>query len=184
VILTSIVTLAFAMSSANDATDDTSLKQAQVRYATLRISELIRHCKLICGTPNNDLAIWREDANDIGQININEIVFIERGMDRNLLRLCEFPSSDTTQVNLSQIQTLSPDDYSVRRVTLIPQCSNVQFNLYITPPYSATPYAKFVSILFELVEDNAVHQYQINAALGGWAGNLLKDGEIVSQDDD
>jgi len=48
IIMSAIATLAFAFSSAYDATDDTDRKQAQVRYASLRISELIRHCKLIC----------------------------------------------------------------------------------------------------------------------------------------
>ena len=38
IILTAVTTLAFAVGAANDATDDTSQKQAQVRFATLRIS--------------------------------------------------------------------------------------------------------------------------------------------------
>jgi len=57
IILVAVTTLAFAVGVANDTTDDTSQKQAQVRYATLRISDLIRHCKLICGAPNGDLAV-------------------------------------------------------------------------------------------------------------------------------
>ena len=42
VLLTSVATLAFALGSANEATGDTSLKQAQIRYTTLRIQELMR----------------------------------------------------------------------------------------------------------------------------------------------
>lgn len=180
VILTSIVTLAFAMSSANDATGDTSLKQAQVRYATLRITELIRHCKLICGTPGNDLAIWREDINSDDKININELVFIERGMDKNYLRLCEFSPFDTTIIPLADVETLAPDRNSTSLVTLIPQCSDVEFFVDVEPPRT-----KFVSISFELVEDNAVRQYQINAALGSWAGNFLdEEGTAIVSDDD
>lgn len=180
VVLTSIVTLAFAMSSANKATDDTSLKQAQIRFATLRISELIRHCKLICGTPNNDLAIWREDTNDVDQININELVYIERGTNKDYLRLCEFPSSDTSVVFLADVETLAPDGYDVTRATLISQCSNVEFLVDAEPPLT-----KFVSISFELVENEAIRQYQINAALGSWAGNLLDEtGTSIVSDDD
>ncbi|MHC4726801.1 MAG: PilW family protein [Planctomycetota bacterium] len=180
IILAAVTTLAFAVGVANDTTDDTIQKQAQVRYATLRISDLIRRCKLICGTPNGDLALWRADNNADGQININELVYIERGVGENYLRLCEFPSSDTSIVILSDIQTLSTGAYSVTYVTLVPECSNVEFSLDV-----ATPYSRFVSISFDVLENNIVHQYQINAALSGWAGNLLDAGgnNIVSDDD-
>lgn len=180
IVLAAVATLAFAMGAANDQTNDTSQKQAQVRYATLRISELIRHCKLICGTPGNDLAVWRADDNNDGQININELVYIERGTARDYLRLCEFPSSDTSLVSLSDIATLSASDYSVTYVPLVPQCSNVEFGFDVVPPKS-----RFVSITFYVLENDFVHLYQISAALRGWAGNLL-DGSgnnIVSDDD-
>jgi len=179
IVLAAVATLAFAMEAANDETDDTSQKQAQVRYATLRISELIRHCKLICGTPNGELAIWRADSNDVGQININELVYIERGTGSDYLRLCVFPSSDTSLVNLSDIETLSTSSYDVTYVQLIPQCSDVQFSLDVVPPNS-----RFVSIAFDVLENDIVHQYQISAALRSWAGNLLDgSGNIVSDDD-
>jgi len=180
IILAAVATLVFAISSANDATDDTSTKQAQVRYATLRISELIRHCKLICGTPDSDLAIWRTDKNGDGKININEITFIEKGLEANYLKLCEFPSSDTSSVTLSQIETLSPVGYSVRRVALILQCSNVEFMVDAEPPMT-----KFLSISFDLVENNVVRDYQINNELRSWAGNLLNEaGNTIVSDDD
>jgi prepilin-type N-terminal cleavage/methylation domain-containing protein len=177
IIFTAVATLAYALGAVNDAANDMAEKQAQVRFATLRISELIRHCKLVCAAPGNDLAIWREDVNDVGQININELVYIERGTNKDFLRLCEFPSSDTTRVNLSQVQTLSPDNC----VLLIPQCRNnsVEFQFDVPPPYS-----RFVSISFNLVENGVPHQYQISAALRGWAGNLLDEsGNIVNDDD-
>ena len=179
IVLAAVATLAFAVGAANDATDDSSQKQAQLRYATLRISELIRHCKLICGTPGSDLAVWRADSNDVGQININELVYIERGAGGDYLRLCQFPSSDTTRVELSEIETLSTGDYSVTYVPLVPQCSNVQFSFDVVPPNS-----RFVSIAFDVLENDIVHQYQISTALRGWAGNLLDgSGNIVSDDD-
>ncbi len=180
IVLAAVATLAFAIEAANDATDDSSQKQAQVRFTTLRISELIRHCKLICGTPNGDLAVWRADDNGDGQININELIYIERGMGRDYLRLCEFPSSDTSLVSLSDIETLSTGDYIVTYVPLVPQCSNVEFSFDAEPPNS-----RFVSIAFDVLENDIVRQYQISAALRGWAGNLL-DGSgnnIVSDDD-
>lgn len=180
IILTAVTTLAFAVGAANDATDDTSQKQAQVRFATLRISELIRHCKLICGTPSSEIAIWRADNNGDGQININELVYIERGAGGDYLRFCEFPLSDASIVNLSDIQTLSTSSYSVTYIPLIPQCINVQFSFDEAPPYS-----RFVIISFDILENGIVRQYQINTSLRGWAGNLLDAGgnNIVSDDD-
>ena len=181
IVMTAVATLAFAVSSANKATDDTSQKQAQVRFATLRISELIRHCKLICGTPGGELAVWRADDGD-GQININELVYIERGTGNDYLRLCEFPSADTSPVNLGDIETLSTGNYDVTYVPLIPQCGNVQF--YLDDP-DTPPDSRFVTISFDIVENGITHQYQINAMLRGWAGNLLNEGgnNIVSDDD-
>jgi len=179
-ILTTVATLAFALSRANDATDDTSRKQAEVRFGTLRISELIRQCRLICGTPGGELAVWRADDNGDGQINVNELVYIERGTGKNYLRLCEFPPSDTSVVPLTAVATLSPSGYSVTRVTLIPQCSNVEFLVDVVPPRT-----KLVSISFDLAEDGAIHHYQINCAVRGWAGNLLNQtGDGLVGDDD
>ncbi|MHC4534723.1 MAG: PilW family protein [Planctomycetota bacterium] len=180
ILLAAVTTLAFAVGAANDTTDDTSQKQSQVRYATLRISELIRHCKLICGTPNSEIAIWRADNNGDGQININELIFIERGSGNDYLRFCEFPLSDFSIVNLSDIQTLSTNIYSVTYVPLVPQCLNVQFSFDVPPPYS-----RFVTISFDVLENEIVRQHQINTSLRGWAGNLLDAGgnNIVSDDD-
>jgi prepilin-type N-terminal cleavage/methylation domain-containing protein len=179
IIFTAVATLAYALGAVNDATNDMAEKQAQVRYATLRISELIRHCKLICGTLGNDLAIWRADDSNYGQININELVYIEKGADSNYLRLCVFPLSATSLVNLSDIKTLATSGYSVTYVPLIPECNNVEFQFDVSPPNS-----KFVSISFDLVENGVTRRYQISAALRGWAGHLLDEsGNIVDDDD-
>jgi prepilin-type N-terminal cleavage/methylation domain-containing protein len=183
IILAAVATLAFAMSTANVSTDDTSVKQAQVRFATLRISELIRHCKLICGMPGSYLTLWRADDNSDNKININEIIFLEKGQDADFLKLYDFSSAAATEMTLSQISDISPADYGVEAVTLIPQCSNLVFEDEDgAPPDTKTG---FVSISFDLVENDVVKHYQINAALRGWAGNLLDEAgtEIVSDDD-
>jgi prepilin-type N-terminal cleavage/methylation domain-containing protein len=181
IVLTAVVTLACALDTVNDVTDETSKKQAQIRFATVRISDLIRHCKLICGTPGGELAVWRADDGD-GQININELVYIERGTGNNYLRLCEFPLNDTSPVTLSDIATLSTSGYDVRYVPLIPECSNVMFYLddTISPPKS-----RFVTISYDVIENGIPRQCQINAKLRGWAGNLLdaSGSSIVSDDD-
>ena len=161
IVLTAVATLAYAMGTANDASDDTSQKQAQVRFTTLRISELMRHCKLICGTPGNDLAVWRADDNGDGQININELVYINAGPGRDYIQLREADNNP---------------------VVLIRQCSNVEFGF--DEPLIPPTLRKFVSISFDLVENGIDRQYQISAGLRSWAGHLLDgSGNIVSDDD-
>lgn len=194
IVLTAVATLAFAMTSANDATDDTTQKQAQIRYATLRISELIRHCKLVCCTPGNDMVIWKADNNpDNGKMDILELAYIERGNNRDYLRILDFSTCpDWLQVwfrNLgSQISTIQQSTFKDLLLSncqeiytpVLPQCSNAQFNFDVLPPNT-----KFVSISFDLVENNVVRRYQINARLRSWAGNLLnQSGDGLVSDDD
>ena len=185
IVLTAVATLAYAMGTANDSTNDTSQKQAQVRYATLRISELIRHCKLICGTADNDLAVWQADYNGDGEINPKELVYLEAGQNRDYLLLLEFPAAADWLIPLSNIRsgTAKPELILIcdeRRTVLVSECSNVQFMLDSAPPWS-----KFVSVSFDLIENGAVRQYQINAAPRGWAGHLLDtDGDAIISDDD
>ncbi|MHC4738533.1 MAG: PilW family protein [Planctomycetota bacterium] len=185
IVLSAVATLAFAMGSANDASDDTNQKQAQVRYATLKLSDLIKSCKLICGTGDNDLAIWRADDNDDGQIDPSELVYLEAGQDRNYLRLLDFPSAWSWSVLLSSIQSGTAKEelkliFDERQTVLLAECSNVEFRLD-----SAAPQSRFVSLLFDITENEVEHQYQINAAVRGWAGHLLgADGDSIVSDDD
>jgi prepilin-type N-terminal cleavage/methylation domain-containing protein len=189
VVLTAVATLAYALGSANDSTDDTSRKQAQVRYTTLRISELVRHCKLVCFTGPADFAVWRADDNEDGRINFSELVYIEKGAGANAnhLHFCQFPISwgSDPVVNLSDIRAFSTNwwaaySVAIESTALIPQCSNVQFSFDVLPPRT-----QFVSISFDLVEDNMPRQYQINAVVRGWAGNLLNAaGTALVSDDD
>lgn len=183
IVLTAVVTLAFTLDTANDATDDLSFKQAQVRFATLRIQELIRHCKLICFLGSDDFALWRADDNNDGQMNIGEIVYIEWGSDRDHLQICEFPSSESSVINIGSIDAVATNWWSsysseVDYMQVLPQCSNVQCSFDVSPPQS-----QFVSLTFNLMENNIPHQYQINAKIRSWAGNLLDAGNIVSDDD-
>lgn len=182
-VLTAVATLAFAMGTANKAADDLSLKQAQVRFATLQIQDLIRHSRLICFAGNDDIAIWRADDNDDGNINIGELVYIDAGPNRDHLRICDFFSSDSTAINLGSINSFANNWWSVycndaNYTTIVPECSNVQFNFDILPPQSG-----FVSITFDITENNIVHQCQITGKVRSPAVNLLNEGDITSDDD-
>jgi len=184
IVLSVVSTLAFSLGTVNDNTNDTAQKQAQLRYVTLRISELIKHARLVCSSPAYNLVIWRADDNKDRKINLNEIVYIDTGLLRNRLLLCEFNSSLNPPINLSDLKSLwtkwpLKNKYKFTE-TLILQCSNIQFRLD-----KPVPQTRFVSISFELHENGYTHNYQINAALRAWAGNLLdSSGEIVSSDDD
>ena len=187
IITSAVATLASALNSANAATDDTSRKQAHVRFAALRISEMIRHCRLVCFAGPDDFAVWRaDDKYNDGQINIGELVYIETGPVHDYLRICEFPSSDSTAINPGSIGSLATNWWSVyssdiNYIEVIPQCSNVQF--CFDEPGSPLN-SRLVSILFDVVENNITRQYQINVTLRSWAGNLLDgSGNIVSDDD-
>jgi len=185
IILAAVATLAFALSTANDITDNTSQTQAHVRYATLRISELIRHCKLICGMSGDDLAVWRADDNGNGQINPQELLYIEMGTGRDYVQLLDFPSAGNWRITLSSILGGTAKQELIlicdeRQTRLVPVCSNAQIVLDSSPPWSRS-----VSLSFDLVENGAVRQYQISAALHGFSGHLLDDsGEVINSDDD
>jgi prepilin-type N-terminal cleavage/methylation domain-containing protein len=167
IILTAVATFAFALSSANDSADDTSYKQAQIRIATLRISELIRHCKLIYGASDDYITIWSTGNGD-NVVDSNELVNIETGEDANYIQIRE-PDTDPA--------------------VLITQCKDVIFGLYDSnfEDSRASPLkTKYVSITFKIIENGIEHSYQINNALRSWAGNLLNDEgtALVDIDDD
>ncbi|MHC4622583.1 MAG: prepilin-type N-terminal cleavage/methylation domain-containing protein, partial [Planctomycetota bacterium] len=184
-IITAAATLAYAVSAANDTADDTSQKQAQLRYATLRVSDVIRHCKLICGTADNDLAVWLADDNADGQISPKELVYLEAGLSRDSLQLLEFPFADDWPLPLSSVQSGTAKQeleliYGGTRTALVPQCQNVQFVLD-----EAAPWTESVTLSFELVENGTTRQYEISAVLRARAGNLLgPDGDYIASDDD
>ena len=186
VILTAVATLAYAMSRANDVTDDTGQKQAQVRYATLRISELIKHSKLVCAAPGNDLAFWRADDNNDGKINPTELVYLETGQAGDYLQILEFSGPTTWDLMLSEITDTNTKEALIlactaKRTLMVPQCSNIRF-LGLD---SVLPRSKVVVISFELLENDVIRQYQISGTLRGWAGYLLNEtGDCLVSDDD
>jgi len=187
VILSAVATLAYAMSSASRVSEDTLLKQAQLRQARLRIAELVRNCKLICAAPGNgnDVAIWQTDATDIGQINVSELVYIERGNAANTLRLCQFAPGQNDRVDLASLALATKkaalvSQYTETYVPLIPECGDVQFRFDEAPPGT-----KLLSISLSLTENGRTNRYEISEALRAWAGNLLNDAgnDLVSDDD-
>ena len=189
IILSAVATFAFALSTASMVSGDTAVKQAQLRQATLRINDLVGACKLLCAAPGNDLAVWRADDNADGQINVNELVYIERGDARTLLRLCQFASTDNPHVALSDLAagTTKPQFQSTCNPTyvlLIPACQDVAFAFHPVPP--PLTYVDCLMISFQLTENGVDHRYEMVTALRGRAAHLLnKTGDaLVATDDD
>jgi len=187
IVVTAVVTLAYALDTANDFADDMSLKQAQIRFASLRVSDLIRHCKLVCYASADELAIWRADDNPKdGKINIGELTYIEAGAAHDHLWLYTFSPSSSDEISLGFIGALTTNWWSAYGslddpLSLIPECSKVEFGFLPKLP----PNSRFVTISFDVDENGIPRHCQVNATLRGWAGNLLgEDGDIVDKDDD
>lgn len=178
IVTTAVATLAYALNSASRATDDTSTKQAQVRFATLRISDLIRNCRLICYASTDKIAIWTSDTNSNNQINLNEVTYIEAGAAHDHLQLCTF--TGTTAISLSDSTNWwSAYSSQASYTSLMPTCSNVKFYTVDSPPNS-----KRVIIAFDLAENGVSNHYQISGTLRARAANLLDaSGNIISDDD-
>lgn len=186
IVTTAVVTLAYALDTVNDVTDETSNKQAQIRFATVRISDLIRHCKLVCYASADEMAFWSGDEYGEGKINIGELTYLDAGMAHDHLWLYTFTSSSSDAISLDSIDTLATSWWSAYGsqdppIQLIRECSNVTF--YLDDPGSP-PNSRFVTISFDVVENGIARQCQISAKLRGWAGNLLDEGGNIVSDDD
>jgi prepilin-type N-terminal cleavage/methylation domain-containing protein len=186
ILLSAVATLAFAMTSANAASGDTAAKQVQLRQATLHICELVRPCRLLCAAPDNDVVVWRADDNGDNQINVNELVYIERGSGLDTLQLRRFSSASNPQITLGDLSlpTTKPQlisDGSGTCIPLIPQANDVQFRFDAAPPFT-----KRLVVTFGLTENGVVHSYEISVALRAWAGHLLTAAgdALVPADDD
>ena len=186
IVLGAVGSLAYAMSSANDSSGDTSLKQAQIRSASMRMSELIKNAKLVCGTPADALVLWSQDKNSDNKINSDELVYIQSNSARNRIQLISYNLIAAATFTLEEIRsgaaktTLNPHQSAA--VNLIPECSNVTF---ATDNTSVCQRSKFVSIAFRLNENNVVSKHEICAAIAGPAFNLLdSDNAVVNGDDD
>ncbi|MFH1718503.1 MAG: prepilin-type N-terminal cleavage/methylation domain-containing protein [Planctomycetota bacterium] len=198
IVTAAVATLAFALNSANDLSDNMSEKQAYLRFAALKISDLVRQSKLVCYASTDEVALWKEDKDPDGpggpdmpdgKINIDEVVYIECGSAQNHLRLCEFTPLNSTAINPGSIRALSTNWWTaysstVNYTTLIPQCSNVQFGFLDALPTSPKFDSRFVTISYDIVENGTTRKCQISATLRGRAENLLDaSGNIVSDDD-
>ncbi len=178
IVLTSVASLAYALNSASRITDKISEHQMALRCATVRISELAKHSVMAFATPDSEIALWTGDDNNDGLINGSELVYVLTTGET--LKLLDFPGQNLS-VTIENIETGAGKTALVnntdeRYMTILPECSNVQFNLTD---------GTFVSILFDLTENGITNTYQICARLRCSAEHLLNSaGQLDGGGDD
>jgi type II secretory pathway pseudopilin PulG len=183
IIFAAVATFAYAMGNAQKSSEEFSRHQGQVRYVTLRVSELIRYAKLII-LSGDDLAVWRADDNENNKIDPSELVYIEAGTGRNHIYILEFPDATGAPESLSSIKDGSAKtsliaSYDERRIEVLPQCSNVVFE-----PAVIDEDSEFAGIGFDMDEAGVTRHYEISADLRCKADYLLDGSSIVASDDD
>ncbi len=186
IILSAVATLAFAMSNASTAGGDSALRQAQLRHATVRLSELIGNCKMICAAPGTDLAVWTADTNGNGLINVNELIYVERGTDRKYLRLRRLssgsnPTRTIAQLALTTTKTQLLNLCSSSTISFIPDCEDASFAFHDVAP----PRTGLLAVSFSLMENGVYQRHEIVTGVRCRADYLLNAaGEIITTGDD
>ena len=86
---------------------------------------------------------------------------------------------DPADIQNGSAKTSLESQYDQSNTLMVSQCSNVEFILDAQPLQT-----RYVTIAFDMVENEVTHHYQIESALRSWAGHLLDaSGNIVSDDD-
>lgn len=186
ILLSAVATLAFAMSNGSRAGADAAQSQAQLRLGTVRVLDLIQNGRMVLTASATELAVWKGDDNRDGRINANELVYLQCNGSQDALSLMQFASVGNPEIIFNS-GTLSPDKAALEsghngtEVSLIPDCTNVEFTCDVAPPSTQR-----VTISFELAEHEIAHKYEITATLRAWAGHLLNDTQdgLVAEDDD
>lgn len=190
VLMAAVTTMTFALDSANNKANLTGQSQGRIRYATLKVSELIKHCRLICAYYNNELIIWKSDDDGDDKIDLEELLFINFGSN-DCIKLKTYSNIPSEYINIDihpnyftngDAQTALEQSCTKSEVNVVPQCENLQVRF--DQPGLPAWQRKFVSILFDVTENQETRRYQVNAKLSVCAENLVSsDGTIVADDD-
>ncbi|MBW8034663.1 MAG: prepilin-type N-terminal cleavage/methylation domain-containing protein [Planctomycetes bacterium] len=161
IILAAAATLAFAMNSAEKVTDDMGESQAYIRYATMRVSELIRNSNMVFATSylHNGIAIWT-DVNNSGRIGACELVYVEYDAANDEIDIVEFSEYNVVvtvgQVENGNARLLSEQNETGRYTNVVFDCTKASFPV-------SNPVGDLVSILLTVDENDVSKQYQISA---------------------
>jgi hypothetical protein len=178
IILAAVATLASAMSNADRETKNMSEQQAQIRYTTMRITELIRNASLIVSVtdPRIGFCIWT-DSDEDGRADGTELVYIEIDIALNLAESMDLGTGRSLRSNgQSAIEILEfltqGDTFTISEIedatarggclgngtsrftTVIPECSDAE--VFVDKN------RKFASLKFTVNENGRDIQYQIS----------------------
>jgi len=190
IVLAATATLAFAMGSANSVTSQMSERQAHLRFANMRIGELIRNSCLVFEYEyqNDVLVFWVDDTNADGLINADEIALLYAGNHgyggySTSIEIVEFPGQTRvvpafSLFNTSVVSDLyNQYDSKEEKVTeLIAGCSNIDVSLDVS--------GKFVTVEFDLEQNSISRTYQICGTVRGrngfdWTGYFTRGDDDI-----
>lgn len=139
IILAAVTSLAFALNSADEGTGNMSKNQAVLRYATLRLRDSIRFSNSVeqIAADGSFIEFWA-DANYDGVVDAQETWRIEKG------------GGGTSLVYRD----------SAGAVTLVPECSNIQFTVD-----DIVPNTRFVSVSFDMESGSGTYKYQVSGSM-------------------
>ena len=186
IVLTAVGTLAHAMSTAIEQTDEMGQRQAEVRFATMRLTELVRSSVRIWKIDYN-VVLWEGDSNDDGVINGSELTYIQTVAGADALKIVAFPGHTLT-ISPDAIEdgtaktTLTSDGSKYSELSILKQCSGVSFEV---DPSLNDDSPRFVDIYFDITDNGVTSSYQICATRMGSADNMFdSSGNLLSGDDD
>ena len=201
IILAAVAALASAMSSADRETKNMGVQQAQIRYTTMRITELIRNASLIVPVtdPRIGFCIWT-DSDEDGRINGSELVYIEIDVELSAVESILLDDGNvlksTGQGAIEMLEILVQSNFFLvssiksgvareicltngtsRFTSVVPECSNAEVFV--------DKYRKFASLKFTVNENGRDIQYQISGARRCSAEHVLTlTGELIYPETD
>ncbi|MBW8016367.1 MAG: prepilin-type N-terminal cleavage/methylation domain-containing protein [Planctomycetes bacterium] len=183
IILAAAATLAFAVSSAEEATGEMGQRQAHLRFASMRLRELARNSCLAFTYSTTGVIFWKDDLNADGAINGNEVawLYVDNVGSEYAINLMEFPdytaSLTRNQLKFGSGLTTMMMATDEKTTVLLADCLSASIWLVMD---------NFIIVDFSLKEGNRTKVYQMCGGVRASAEYLERSGfvNLVTSDDD
>jgi len=164
IILAGIVSIVSAVGTATEAARETSEKQAFLRYAMLRVKDVISQSKLVCEKESGYVVLWEDDYNGNGKFSDYPDDMPEKKW------LMSYGDGSLVIWKQSGTKTLISSD----------AITNIRFVVDSPPPET-----RIVTVKFTLEENGIQTEYEVSTALRRGIDHLVDDdGDVVQEDDD